>query len=83
LIYISLEVLDWLIVKKKRAEITSRFSLAASMANAAAAPQGKARKLPVTRSDSSKNMTPPTVYAVMNIISFICTIPQVSQAGTP
>ena len=49
----------------------------ASMANAAAALKGKlgSSVTKALKSDSSKNMDAANVYAVMNIISFICTIP--------
>jgi solute carrier family 35, member E1 len=49
----------------------------ASMANAAAALKGKfgSSVTKALHADSSKNMDSANVYAVMNIISFICTVP--------
>jgi solute carrier family 35 protein E1 len=51
----------------------------ASMANAAAALKGKlgSSTTKALESDASKNMDAANVYGVMNIISFICTIPLV------
>jgi solute carrier family 35, member E1 len=51
----------------------------ASMANAAAALKGKlgSSTTKALESDPSKNMSAANVYGVMNIISFICTIPLV------
>lgn len=49
----------------------------ASMANAAAALKGKlgSSVTKALKADKSKNMDAANVYAVMNIISFICTVP--------
>jgi solute carrier family 35 protein E1 len=61
----------------KGVEINVEAFMYASMANAAAALKGKFGSS-VTKSlkaDASKNMDAANVYAVMNIISFICTVP--------
>jgi solute carrier family 35, member E1 len=57
----------------------------ASMANAAAALKGKlgSSVTKALKSDSSKNMDAANVYAVMNIISFFCTIPFVIVTELP
>jgi drug/metabolite transporter (DMT)-like permease len=51
--------------------------LYASMANAAAALKGKlgSSVTKELKADATKNMDAANVYAVMNIISFICTVP--------
>jgi solute carrier family 35, member E1 len=61
----------------KGVDINVEAFLYASMANAAAALKGKlgSSVTKSLKSDSSKNMDAANVYAVMNIISFICTIP--------
>eukprot|EP00522_Entomoneis_paludosa_P013072 CAMPEP_0172451522 /NCGR_PEP_ID=MMETSP1065-20121228/9536_1 /TAXON_ID=265537 /ORGANISM="Amphiprora paludosa, Strain CCMP125" /LENGTH=322 /DNA_ID=CAMNT_0013203485 /DNA_START=6 /DNA_END=974 /DNA_ORIENTATION=- len=61
----------------KGVEINVEAFMYASMANAAAALKGKFGSS-VTKSlkaDASKNMDAANVYAVMNIISFLCTVP--------
>jgi solute carrier family 35 protein E1 len=62
-------------VKKKRVDINVEAFLYASMANAAAALKGKLGSSVTKALSPSKNMDAANVYAVMNIISFICTIP--------
>lgn len=51
----------------------------ASVANAAAAFKGKlgSSVTKALKGDKTKNMDPANVYAVMNIISFLCTVPMV------
>jgi solute carrier family 35 protein E1 len=70
----------------KGVDINVEAFLFASMANAAAAFKGKlgSSVTKALKSDSSKNMDAANVYAVMNIISFICTIPFVviNEAST-
>mmetsp|Transcript_17655 Transcript_17655/g.48089 ORF Transcript_17655/g.48089 Transcript_17655/m.48089 type:complete len:326 (+) Transcript_17655:155-1132(+) len=63
----------------KGVEINYEAFMYASMANAAAALKGKFGSS-ITKSlkaDPSKNMDAANVYAVMNIISFLCTVPLV------
>ena len=57
----------------------------ASIANAAAALKGKlgGSVTKALKGDKSKNMDSANVYAVMNIISFICTVPMVVIAELP
>jgi len=57
----------------------------ASLANAAASLKGKigGSTTKALKSDKSKNMDAANVYAVMNIISFICTVPMVVIAELP
>lgn len=61
----------------KGVDINVQAFLFASMANASAALKGKlgSSVTKELKSDSSKNMDAANVYAVMNIISFFCTIP--------
>jgi solute carrier family 35, member E1 len=61
----------------KGVDINVEAFLYASMANAAAALKGKlgSSVTKSLKSDSSKNMDAANVYAVMNIISFFCTVP--------
>lgn len=61
----------------KGVDINVEAFLYASMANAAAAFKGKlgSSVTKALKSDKSKNMDAANVYAVMNIISFFCTIP--------
>jgi len=63
----------------KGVEINVEAFLYASMANAAAALKGKfgSSITKALKADSSKNMDAANVYAVMNIISFLCTVPLV------
>jgi solute carrier family 35 protein E1 len=69
----------------KGVDINVEAFLYASMANAAAALKGKlgSSVTKALKSDSSKNMDAANVYAVMNIISFICTIPFVVVTELP
>ena len=69
----------------KGVDINMEAFLWASLANAAAALKGKfgssvTKKL---KADESKNMDAANVYAVMNIISFLCTIPMVVVSELP
>jgi solute carrier family 35 protein E1 len=69
----------------KGVDINVEAFLFASMANAAAALKGKLGSS-VTKSlkaDSSKNMDAANVYAVMNIISFCCSVPFVVVVELP
>ena len=70
----------------KGVDINVEAFLFASMANAAAAFKGKlgSSVTKALKSDKSKNMDAANVYAVMNIISFVCTIPFVviNEAAT-
>lgn len=61
----------------KGVDINVEAFLYASMANAAAALKGKlgSSVTKALKADKSKNMDAANVYAVMNIISFICTVP--------
>ena len=61
----------------KGVDINVQAFLFASMANAAAALKGKlgSSVTKELKGDASKNMDAANVYAVMNIISFFCTIP--------
>jgi solute carrier family 35, member E1 len=61
----------------KGVDINVEAFLYASMANAAAALKGKlgSSVTKALKSDSNKNMDASNVYAVMNIISFFCTVP--------
>lgn len=61
----------------KGVEINVEAFLYASMANAAAALKGKfgSSVTKSLKSDPTKNMDAANVYAVMNIISFLCTVP--------
>jgi solute carrier family 35 protein E1 len=69
----------------KGVDINVEAFLYASMANAAAALKGKlgSSVTKALKSDPSKNMDAANVYAVMNIISFICTIPFVVVTELP
>lgn len=69
----------------KGVDINVEAFLYASMANAAAALKGKfgSSVTKALESDKSKNMDAANVYAVMNIISFICTIPMVVISELP
>lgn len=69
----------------KGVDINVEAFLYASMANAAAALKGKlgSSVTKALHSDPSKNMDAANVYAVMNIISFICTIPFVVVTELP
>ena len=66
----------------KGVDINVEAFLYASMANAAAALKGKlgSSVTKSLKSDAAKNMDAANVYAVMNIISFVCTIPFVVVA---
>jgi len=69
----------------KGVDINVEAFLYASMANVAAALKGKLGGS-VTKSlkaDKSKNMDAANVYAVMNIISFLCTVPMVVVTELP
>jgi len=69
----------------KGVDINYEAFMYASMANASAALKGKLGSS-VTKSlkaDKSKNMDAANVYAVMNIISFVCTIPFVVLTELP
>ena len=69
----------------KGVDINVQAFLWASMANAAAAFKGKLGSS-VTKSlkgDPAKNMDAANVYAVMNIISFVCTVPFVVVSELP
>lgn len=69
----------------KGVDINVQAFLYASMANASAALKGKLGSS-VTKSlkaDSSKNMDAANVYAVMNIISFLCSVPFVIVQELP
>jgi solute carrier family 35 protein E1 len=61
----------------KGVDINMEAFLYASMANASAALKGKlgSSVTKSLKSDKSKNMDAANVYAVMNIISFLCTLP--------
>ncbi|KAL7566185.1 hypothetical protein ACA910_011260 [Epithemia clementina (nom. ined.)] len=61
----------------KGVEINVEAFMYASMANAAAALKGKfgSSVTKTLKSDANKNMDAANVYAVMNIISFFCTVP--------
>lgn len=63
----------------KGVDINMEAFMYASMANAAAALKGKfgSSVTKALKSDPSKNMDAANVYAVMNIISFLCTVPLV------
>jgi solute carrier family 35, member E1 len=69
----------------KGVDINVEAFMYASMANAAAALKGKfgSSVTKALKSDASKNMDAANVYAVMNIISFICTIPMVVVSELP
>lgn len=69
----------------KGVDINVEAFLYASMANAAAALKGKlgSSVTKSLKSDKAKNMDAANVYAVMNIISFICTIPFVVVTELP
>lgn len=69
----------------KGIDINVEAFLYASMANAAAAMKGKlgTSVTKALKSDKSKNMDATNVYAVMNIISFLCTIPFVVISELP
>ena len=69
----------------KGVDINVEAFLYASMANAAAALKGKlgSSVTKALKSDKSKNMDAANVYAVMNIISFLCTIPFVVFTELP
>lgn len=69
----------------KGVDINMEAFLYASMANAAAALKGKfgSSVTKALKSDKTKNMDAANVYAVMNIISFICTIPMVVISEFP
>jgi solute carrier family 35 protein E1 len=69
----------------KGVDINVEAFLYASMANAAAALKGKlgSSVTKALKSDTAKNMDAANVYAVMNIISFICTIPFVVVTELP
>jgi solute carrier family 35 protein E1 len=69
----------------KGVDINVEAFLYASMANVAAALKGKlgSSVTKALKSDKSKNMDAANVYAVMNIISFICTVPFVVVTELP
>jgi len=69
----------------KGVDINMEAFLWASMANAAAALKGKfgSSVTKALKSDPNKNMDAANVYAVMNIISFLCTIPMVVISELP
>lgn len=69
----------------KGVDINIQAFLFASMANASAALKGKlgSSVTKALKSDKSKNMDAANVYGVMNIISFICTIPFVVVTELP
>ena len=69
----------------KGVDINMEAFLYASMANAAAALKGKfgSSVTKALHGDKSKNMDSANVYAVMNIISFFCTIPMVVVSELP
>jgi solute carrier family 35 protein E1 len=69
----------------KGVDINVQAFLFASMANAAAALKGKlgSSVTKSLKSDPSKNMDPANVYAVMNIISFCCSVPFVVVQELP
>ena len=69
----------------KGVDINMEAFLYASMANAAAALKGKfgSSVTKALHGDKSKNMDAANVYAVMNIISFLCTIPMVVVSELP
>ena len=69
----------------KGVDINVQAFLFASMANAAAALKGKlgSSVTKSLKSDSSKNMDAANVYAVMNIISFCCSVPFVVVQELP
>lgn len=69
----------------KGVDINVQAFLFASMANAAAALKGKlgSSVTKSLKSDSSKNMDEANVYAVMNIISFACSVPFVVVQELP
>jgi solute carrier family 35 protein E1 len=69
----------------KGVDINVEAFLFASLANAAAALKGKlgSSVTKALKSDARKNMDAANVYGVMNIISFICTIPFVVFTELP
>lgn len=69
----------------KGVDINVEAFLYASMANAAAALKGKlgSSVTKSLKSDATKNMDAANVYAVMNIISFLCTVPMVVITELP
>lgn len=69
----------------KGVDINYEAFMYASMANAAAALKGKlgSSATKALKGDPSKNMDAANVYAVMNIISFICTVPFVVVTELP
>ena len=69
----------------KGVDINMEAFLYASMANAAAALKGKlgSSVTKALKGDKSKNMDAANVYAVMNIISFLCTVPFVVFTELP
>jgi solute carrier family 35 protein E1 len=69
----------------KGVDINVEAFLFASMANLAAALKGKlgSSVTKALKSDKTKNMDAANVYAVMNIISFICTVPFVVFTELP
>jgi solute carrier family 35 protein E1 len=69
----------------KGVDINVEAFMYASMANVAAALKGKlgGSVTKALKADKSKNMDAANVYAVMNIISFICTVPMVIIAELP
>lgn len=69
----------------KGVDINVEAFMYASMANAAAAMKGKlgGSVTKALKSEPSKNMDAANVYAVMNIISFLCTVPFVVVTELP
>ena len=69
----------------KGVDINVQAFLFASMANAAAAVKGKVGSsvTKALKGDPSKNMDAANVYAVMNIISFCCSVPFVVVQELP
>ena len=69
----------------KGVDINVEAFLYGSMANAAAALKGKlgSSVTKALKNDKTKNMEAANVYAVMNIISFLCTVPFVVVAELP
>lgn len=69
----------------KGVEINVEAFMYASMANAAAAMKGKlgSSVTKALKADESKNMDAANVYGVMNIMSFLCTVPFVVMTELP
>lgn len=69
----------------KGVDINVEAFLYASMANASAALKGKlgSSVTKALKADKNKNMDAANVYAVMNIISFLCTVPMVVITEMP